>query len=165
MRFTETVLETCTYGVNGGSWKIEPPPPSPRQPHPTSAPFSVLPPPPKKKSPPLYIVQAVRAPCSQKKFLAPTVAPIPRHWPPPPLLLAHPHQPTGAPPPPALCSPHAPLIKLKLAVASYWRSQLLAGRLRAIRPMLVGYVLYNVELFYRKVFDRNISTLQLYFDC
>ena len=26
MRFTETVLETYTYGVKGGSWKLIPPP-------------------------------------------------------------------------------------------------------------------------------------------
>ena len=59
--------------------------------------------------------------------------PPPPRWPPSPPRCCPPTQCcpqcTTPPPPP---------------VASYWRSQPLAGRLRAIRPTLVGFVVLNV---------------------
>ena len=72
--------------------------------------------------------------------------------PPPPLLTLHPHYwPHPPPPPTALLPPPPPPPPPSAApisprctpppVASYWPSQPLAGRLRAIRPTLVGYVL------------------------
>ena len=61
-----------------------------------------------------------------------------RNPPPPPPVDPHPHR--AVAPPPTQCCPHQPPVHPP-PVASYWRSQPLAGRLRAIRPTLVGYVL------------------------
>ena len=62
---------------------------------------------------------------------------------PPPPLLAPPPTPTELlpPPPHPVLPPSAPGAPPP-PVASYWPSQPLAGRLRAIRPTLVGYVSY-----------------------
>ena len=63
---------------------------------------------------------------------------------PPPPLLAPPTPPPphrAFAPPPTQCCPHQPPVHPPPPpVASYWPSQPLAGRLRAIRPTLVGYV-------------------------
>ena len=52
MRFIETVLDTYTYGVKGGSYRLNPPPPP-------STPLSLH-----TQFPTLHNVQAVRNPCS-----------------------------------------------------------------------------------------------------
>ena len=70
-----------------------------------------------------------------------------RGWHPPPLLTLHPHYwlhlPIALLPPPTQCCPYQPPVHPPPPpVASYWPSQPLAGRLRAIRPTVVGYVLF-----------------------
>ena len=64
-----------------------------------------------------------------------------RGWHPPPFV--DPPPPLLAPPPPTALLPPTqccPRCTPPPPVASYWPSQPLAGRLRAIRPTLVGYV-------------------------
>ena len=63
--------------------------------------------------------------------------PPPPCWPPPPTIAS---TPTALLPPTQCCPPHQPPVHPP--VASYWRSQPLAGRLRAIRPTLFGYVIF-----------------------
>ena len=119
-------------------FEVKPPPNSQHPPPSPLQPLSLHPPPPQppSQSPTLHIVQAVRAQCSQKPPFAlplpPGCCPAPHccHTPPPPGAAL-----------PSLRSPHAPSIILKLA--SLYRGELLTkstGRLRAIWPMLVGYV-------------------------
>ena len=63
-----------------------------------------------------------------------------RGWEPPTPVDPHPHR--AVAPPPTQCCPHQPPVHPPPPppMASYWRSQPLAGRLRAILPTLVGYV-------------------------
>ena len=80
--------------------------------------------------------------------------------PPPPLLTPTPllpPPPTALLPPPTQCCP--PISPLCTPVSSYWRSQPLAGRLRAIRPMLVGYV-YGVCDRWKLFFMRKMEILR-----
>ena len=74
-----------------------------------------------------------------------TTPPPPPRWPPTPTIASSPHRavaPNPVLPPSAHGAPPPP------TVDSYWRSQPLAGRLRAIRPTLNGYVF---RFFYRKL--------------
>ena len=84
-------------------------------------------------SPPLHIVQAVRAPCSQR---SPTVA-LPHYCPhQPPCTSMH----TLPPPPPPLRSPHVPSFKLKLILSQLLTKPTAHRSFGSNSPTFVGYV-------------------------
>ena len=70
-------------------------------------------------------------------------------WPPTPTIASTPHR-AVAPPPNSVLPPSSPGAPLPPPppVASCGRSQPLAGRLRAIRPTLVGYVFFIVLIWF-----------------
>ena len=112
---------------------LTPPPPPLLAPPPPTA---LLPPPP-------HPVLPASAPGAPPPLLAPP--PPHRAFAPPPHPVLPPSAPVHPPPPPP-------------PVASYWPSQPLVGRLRAIRPTLVGYV-YIVSSFSSLGFNSGLVLL------